>query len=120
MVDAANIAIRHHPKWRAEFERLEPRLGRSKTIVAIARKLLVVVWHVLTKGVVDRHAHPESVARSLFNHVYHRIGVKNLPEGVTAKQYVRHHLDKLGVGRDLKKVKWGSKYIVLPPSTLPG
>jgi transposase len=41
MVKAANAAVRHHPFWKHEFERLEPRLGRSKTIMVIARKLLV-------------------------------------------------------------------------------
>jgi transposase len=43
MVDAANAAVRHHPYWKKEFERLEYRLGRSKAIVAIARRLLVAV-----------------------------------------------------------------------------
>lgn len=43
MVDAANDAVRHHPYWKKEFERLEYRLGCSRAIVAFARKLLVVV-----------------------------------------------------------------------------
>jgi hypothetical protein len=42
MVGAANRAVQHHPHWKAELERLEPHLGRSKAIVAIARKLLVM------------------------------------------------------------------------------
>jgi transposase len=48
MVDAANHAVKTSKHWKAQFERLEPRLGRSRTIVAIARKLLVCVWHVCT------------------------------------------------------------------------
>jgi hypothetical protein len=36
--------------------------GRWKAMVAIARKLLVVVWHVLTKEVADRHAVPVNVS----------------------------------------------------------
>jgi transposase len=118
MIDAAHIAIRHHPKWKAEFERLEHNIGRNKAIVAVARKLLVVVWHVLTKDEADKHADPEKVAGSLLNHVYHRIGIKNLPEGMTAKLYVRHHMDKLGIGKDLTHIQWGSKRIPLPPSSL--
>lgn len=31
----------------------------------VARKLLVVVWHVLTAQVADRQADPQAVARSL-------------------------------------------------------
>ena len=46
MVNAANHAIEHHPHWKAEFERLEPHLGRSKAIVAIARKLQIGRAHV--------------------------------------------------------------------------
>jgi transposase len=33
-------------------------------IRAIARKLLVVIWHVLTKRERDRHANPVAIARS--------------------------------------------------------
>lgn len=39
MVEAAQQAVRVHPHWKDVFERLEVRLGRSKAIVAIARKL---------------------------------------------------------------------------------
>ena len=33
-------AARTHPYWKAEFERLSRRIGKSKAWVAIARKLL--------------------------------------------------------------------------------
>src|SRR6516225_5945119 len=46
LVEAAWSAVEHHPFWKAEFARLVPALGKGKAIVAIARKLLVVVWHV--------------------------------------------------------------------------
>jgi len=44
MVEAAQTAANTHPHWKAELARLEPRLGRNKAIVAIARKLLVAGW----------------------------------------------------------------------------
>src|SRR5262249_47079680 len=56
LVEAAGSAVDHHPYWHAVFARLVPSLGKGKAIVAIARKLLVVVWHVLTHPVADRHA----------------------------------------------------------------
>jgi transposase len=62
MVHVAWVAVAHHAYWKAQFERLADRLGRHKAIVAIARKLLVVVWHVLTKQVADREAVPAQVA----------------------------------------------------------
>jgi hypothetical protein len=117
MVDAANAAVRHHPFWKKEFEKLEPRLGRSKTIVAIARKLLVAVWHILTQEVADRHADQTSIAASFFKLAY-EIGVKNLPKGKSAKAFTRQQLDRLGIGAELNIVPWGSKQVVLPPSSL--
>jgi transposase len=46
------------PGWRssiirkgsAQFERLAARIGKQKAIVAIARKLLVTIWHVLERA----------------------------------------------------------------------
>jgi transposase len=44
LVEAAWSAVEHHAFWKAEFARLVPSLGKGKAMVAIARKLLVVVW----------------------------------------------------------------------------
>ena len=115
MVDAANAAVRHHPFWKKEFEKLEPRLGRSKTIVAIARKLLVAVWHILQKEVADCHADEKSIATSFIKLAY-KIGVKNLPEGKSAKVFTRQQLDRLGIGAELKIIPWGNNQVILPPS----
>jgi transposase len=117
MVNAANHAVEHHPHWKKEFERLEPHLGRSKAIVAIARKLLVAVWHVLKEHVADRFADPEKVACSFLRYAY-QVGVKNLPEGQSALAFTRSQLDRLGIGMDLKAVPWGSHHPKLPPSRL--
>jgi transposase len=117
MVNAANLAIEHHPHWKKEFARLEPHLGRSQAVVAIARKLLVAVWHVLSKKTVDRFADPANVARSFFAHAY-RVGVGNLPEGQSALAFTRKQLDRLGIGKDLQEIPWGSKRYKLPLSKL--
>jgi transposase len=53
------------PKGSGEFERLSVRIGKPKAIVAIARKLLVAVWHVLSRQRADIHADVQAVARSL-------------------------------------------------------
>jgi transposase len=115
MVNAANHAVEHHPHWKEVFERMEPHLGRSKAIVAIARKLLVAVWHVLTKRVSDRFADPGMVASAFFQHAY-KVGVKNLPEGQSALAFTRVQLDRLGIGMDLQEVPWGRSHHKLPPS----
>ena len=118
MVDAANAAVRHHPYWKKELERLEFRLGRSKAIVAIARRLLVAVWHILKNEAADRHADATSVAASMFKLAY-EIKVSNLPSGLSARAFTRQQLDRLGIGRELNVLPWGTKKVKLPPSILP-
>ncbi len=117
MVQAANAAVRHHPYWKKELERMEYRLGRSRAIVAIARKLLIAVWHVLSKEIVDKHHDPRDVACSFFKLAY-AVKVRNLPEKQSALQFTRNQLDRLGIGADLEKIPWGSKTFTLPPSRL--
>ncbi len=117
MVTAANHAVEHHPHWKKVFARLEPHLGRSKAIVAIARKLLVAVWHVLSQQAADRFADPGNVASSFYRYAY-KVGVKNLPEGQSALAFTRIQLDRLGIGMDLQAVPWGKTHPKLPPSKL--
>jgi transposase len=117
LVQAAHHAVDKHPHWQAQFARLEPRLGRSKAVVAVARKLLIAVWHVLTEGIADKFADPEKVAFSLFRFAY-RVGVRNLPDNVSALQYTRDQLDHLEIGADLTAIPNGTKRPKLPKSRL--
>jgi transposase len=117
MVEAANVAVCHHPFWKKEFARLEFRLGRSKAIVAIARHLLVAVWHILNSETVDRHADVTSVAASMLQLAY-QIKKRNLPKGVSGRAFAREQLDRLGIGQDLAAVPAGKKKLNLPPSRL--
>jgi transposase len=119
LVEAAQTATNTHPHWKAELKRLEPHLGRNKAIVAIARKLLVAVWHVLTHQSTDRFAEPEIVARKLMQFTY-QIGKRNRPVDQSTAQFVRKQLDALRLGSDLSAIPWGTKKkpIPLPPSAL--
>ena len=115
LIEAANMAANSHPHWKAELARLEPRLGRNKAIVAIARKLLVAVWYVL-QGKTDKYAEPEAVAQKLLRFAY-QVGKANRPGRQTAAQFARIRMDALGLGRELTSISWGSKKpIPLPPS----
>jgi len=120
MVEAAQTAANTHPHWIAELERLEPHLGRNKAIVAIGRKLLVAVWHVLTDGCADRYAEPERTARKLMQVTY-QLGNSNRPNGLSTAAHVRLQLDRLGIAQHLTNIPWGSikKPIPLPPSSQP-
>jgi transposase len=120
LINAAQRAALTHPHWQAELARLQPRLGRNKAIVAIARKLLVSVWHVLTKRQADRYANAQQVANSFLATVYKDIGARNLPNGETALEFVRRNLDSLGLGKDLLYVTRAGHVYFLPQSALPG
>ena len=115
MVEAAHTASRWHPHWQRELARLEPRLGHNKALVAIARKLLVVVWHVLTEESVDRHAEPYQVARALMVYGY-RLRRTHRPHGQSVPRFVRAQRDRLGIGAELATVAKGPSTVLhLPP-----
>ena len=65
LVEAAWTAVDTHPHWKEQFQKLNRRMKSCKAIVAIARKLLVVIWHVMTERVADRKADPDMVAFKL-------------------------------------------------------
>jgi transposase len=119
MVEAAQRAVRCHPRWKAELARLEPRIGRQKAIVAIARKLLVAVWQVLTEETGDRFADEVQVARYIYAHAFD-VGTKNLPDGMGPLHFTRYHLDRLGIGTKMTHLPWSGKRYKLPPSTKAG
>jgi len=117
LIEAAQVAANNHPHWKAELARLQPRLGRNKAIVAIARKLLIAVWYILAQHKTDRFAQPEQVAQKLLKFAY-QLGKENRPKGQSAAQFVRLRLDALSIGNELTCIAWGTKKpISLPPST---
>lgn len=117
LTEAAQVAANSHPHWKAELARLQPRLGRNKAIVAIARKLLVAVWYILAQHKTDRFAQPEAIAQKFLKFAY-QLGKENRPQGQSAAQFVRQHLDVVELGQELTSIAWGSKKPVpLPPST---
>ncbi len=116
LIEAAQVAANTHPHWKAELARLQPRLGRNKAIVAIARKLLVAVWYILAQHKTDRFAQLEAIAQKFLKFAY-QLGKENRP-GQSAAQFVRQRLDTLHLGNELTHIAWGSKKpIPLPPST---
>jgi transposase len=91
LVEAAWSAVDHHPYWHDEFARLVPSLGKGKAIVAIARKLLVVVWHVLTHQVADRHADLPMLTRKLqrWGKTHGLAQLHGVSSGAFARQHLR-------------------------------
>ena len=71
------------------------RPGKQKAIVAIARKIFVVIWHVLTKAELDHHAQPVAIARSLmtWSSAHHLAQSQRKPR----IEFVRERLELLGI-----------------------
>ena len=114
MVEAAWSAVRSHPHWQEEFERLRYRLGDKKTIVALARKLLSVVWHVLSKKEADKYALPEKIAAKMQLYAW-QLG-PDYREGLTPGQFIRYHLLKLNLGHHLQAIYPGGTKRLIPPA----
>ena len=104
--------MRFHPYWKTKFQALDRRIGRAKAIVAIARKLLVVIWHVLIEQAADRQADPEAVARSLMTWGSRHSLAASL--GLSRSQFVQQGLQQLGIGHDLERSSCGSTICHLP------
>ncbi|MBE7551910.1 MAG: IS110 family transposase [Anaerolineales bacterium] len=115
LIEAAWTAVRYDQHWQEQFEHLAYHIGREKAIVAIARKLLVIIWHVLTAKVADRRAEPQQVAR-YFITWGRQLRVKTTL-GLKASEFARQHLDRLQLGRELERVPYGTVTYCLPPST---
>ncbi|HEV2752545.1 MAG TPA: IS110 family transposase [Solirubrobacteraceae bacterium] len=115
LVEAAWVAVRTHPRWRAVFTQLEQRRGSGKAIVAVARKLLVVAWHVLQAREADRHADAAQVARKFFSWS-ERVG-KVARGGESAGTLVRRELTRLGIGANLTRVTRGGQVCRVPPAS---
>jgi hypothetical protein len=112
MVEAAWVAVGSHPYWKEAFERLAMRVGRPKAIVAIARKLLVVVWHVLTKHVADREAITEQVAGKFLEWSW-KLGRGNRA-GLTSGAFIRRELRRLRLGDHVTVITRGQRKFPIP------
>jgi transposase len=118
LVEAAQVAVLHDPHWKRELERLEPRRGRNKAIVAIARKMLVAVWFLLHDHAAEKDLNLERVARKYYEFAY-TIGKTNWGECKTAAEFIRHQLDQAGIGQEMNSFIYSRKKVELPPSKLP-
>ncbi len=105
LVEAAWHAVECHRYWKAEYERLVRRLGPNQAIVAIARRLLVAVWHVLTERAADCHAEPEMVAFKIMTWSWKLTAEQR--GGLTSRQFIRYQLMHLKLGEDLTHLTTG-------------
>ena len=65
LVQAAQHARTHPGPLGASFRKLAKRRGYNKAVVATARKLVVIAWHMLTANEPYRYARPQTVEKKL-------------------------------------------------------
>lgn len=104
MVEAAWSAVGSSPYWKAQYEDLKKRGKHSnEAIVAVARKMLVVVWHVLSKREPDRHATQEDLAYKMV--IWSQRMDEDALRGMTRQQFVKYGLLRLGIGQHLIRIE---------------
>jgi transposase len=110
LIEAAWAAVNSDPYWKEEFARLTHRLDQGKAIVAVARRLLVVLWHVLSKRQPYRHLSDVQIASKMLRWAWNLR--RHHPKAVASRIFIRRRLMTLGVGKNLS----GFRYSNLPRS----
>jgi transposase len=95
LVQAAWAAIKTPGPLRAFYQRIKARRGAQIAIVAVARKLAMLCWHLLTTGQDYAYQRPTLVARKLRRlelraGAPHASRTSTAPRASTAKQQAAH------------------------------
>lgn len=107
LIEASWAAVNFDPYWKSEFDRLSQRLVPGKAIVAIARRLLVVLWHVLSKRQSYRHTADEKIAVKMM--LWSEKVRKHNRQAAATRLFVRRRLMTLGVGKNLSRFTYSNK-----------
>jgi transposase len=107
LVEAAWQAIRSNPKLRAEYDQLCQRKLSNQAIVAIARKLLVTLWYVLSRQESYDHFNDEDLAYKMLTWAWHID--KTAKRGMTNQQFAKYGLLQLGRGEQLTRIEKGGR-----------
>ena len=105
LVEAAWVAVRFDPFWKAQYQRLRVRMHPNKAIVAVARRLLVSIWHILTKREPYRHFDEETIAYKML--IWAQAIGEGGRQGLTRQQFAKYGLLRLGIGQDLERIEKG-------------
>jgi len=107
LVEAAWQAIRSNPRLRAEYDQLCKRKLPNQAIVAIARKLLVTLWYVLSRQEAYDHFTDEDLAYKMLTWAWHMD--KSALRGMTNQQFAKYGLLQLGRGEHLTRIVKGGQ-----------
>ena len=102
LVEASWGAVRSDPYWKVQYEHLKKTKHPNKAIVAIARKLLVSVWYILTHREPYRHFDVETIAYKMI--IWSQRMDEKALNGMTRPQFAKYGLLRLGVGEDITRI----------------
>jgi transposase len=114
MVEVAWGAVRSDPYWKAQYERLTKTKPSNKAIVAIARRLLVAVWYILTNREPYQHFDEDNIAYKMLTWSQ-RMDEKAL-NGMTRQQFAKYGLLRLGIGENITRIHHNGKPRRLAPT----
>jgi transposase len=108
MVEVAQRAVKSDPLWKHRFQEMQKRMHRNQAIVAVARRLLELVWYVLTRRQPYRHFSHERIAYKYLTWAWQMDDEAR--DGLTRQQFARYYLMRLGIGHDLTRIALNPKY----------
>jgi hypothetical protein len=108
MVEVAQRAVKSDPLWKHRFIELCRRMHRNQAIVAIARRMLEPVRHVLSRRQPYRHFSHERIACKYLTWSW-QLSEKDRA-GLTRQQFTRYYLMRLEIGHDLKRIALNPRY----------
>jgi transposase len=108
MVEVAQRAVKSDPLWKHRFQEMHKRMHRNQAIVAVARRLLELVWYVLTRRQPYRHFSQERIAYKYLTWAWQMEEAAR--DGLTRQQFTRYYLMRLGIGHDLTRIALDPKH----------
>jgi transposase len=108
MVEVAQRAVKSDPLWTHRFNELQRRMHRNQAIVAIARRLLALVWYVLSRKQAYQNFSHERIAYKYLTWSWQLSEADR--DGLTRQQFTRYYLMKLGIGHDLERIALNPRY----------
>lgn len=107
LVEASWQAVRSNPRWRAQYDELCKRKHPNQAIVAIARKLLVTLWYLLSKQESYTGLSDEDLAYKMLTWAWHLD--RRALNGMSNQQFAKYGLIQLGRGEHLTRIVKGGQ-----------
>ncbi|GAB5492675.1 MAG: hypothetical protein Phog2KO_28900 [Phototrophicaceae bacterium] len=85
LIEVAWVAVQNNSLWRQRYQKIAQKRESQKAIVAIARRILVTIWHVWHKKELYKDTMIKAIERKFTRWAYtHRLARSH---GYTAKQF---------------------------------